>query len=41
MADKVPTVYTARDFAHLKGLTGISDHQIEAHLEESYTERLW
>jgi Fe-Mn family superoxide dismutase len=33
MAEKVPTVYTAKDFAHLKGLTGISDHQIEAHLE--------
>ena len=33
MAVKVPTIYKASDYSHLKGLTGISDHQIEAHLE--------
>ncbi len=30
---KGPTIYKATDFSSLKGLNGISDHQIEAHLE--------
>ncbi len=33
MAERVPTIYKATDFSHLKGLVGISDYQIEAHLE--------
>ncbi len=33
MAERVPTIYKASDFSNLKGLTGISDHQLEAHLE--------
>jgi Fe-Mn family superoxide dismutase len=33
MANRSITVYKATDFSHLKGLAGISDHQIAAHLE--------
>ena len=28
-----PTAYKAKDYSHLRGLTGISDEQIEVHLK--------
>jgi superoxide dismutase, Fe-Mn family len=33
VAQKVVTVYKSTDFSHLKGLAGISDNQVAAHLE--------
>ena len=33
MASNGPTIYKATDFSKLKGLTGISDNQVEAHVE--------